>query len=292
MDLIWWEWVVGWVHWYWEKDLKLWESCWEWIYKSYYDHRSWGTKFYQIYLSKEKLWELISCFKYNEDVYDLLQIYYMLYGDILKRDEAEQFIKELSFRLKRISEKDDNINVWLREYLMYLLFNVFIDENWWDKPKYFDSISEDIKDIFWEDEYKKFELLFSDKSLSKWDQDTRKNYKIWLVFWDRRSKRAFDYYCNDEKNEKDFTDRQLSKKQFDILTESFSEQQDLDIENKLKNWSLTFVLTFETDHETKLRNLMKVYPDRIIVCNVPKQHFSHEQFRKMLDLWLRNVEWN
>jgi hypothetical protein len=33
----------------------------------------------------------------------------MLYGDILKREDSEQFIKELLHRLKRISEKDENI---------------------------------------------------------------------------------------------------------------------------------------------------------------------------------------
>ena len=44
------------------------------------------------------------------------------------------------------------------------------------------------------------------------------------------------------------------------------------------------------DHETKLRNLLKLYPDRLIICDVPKQHFSHMQFLKMLDLGLKNYE--
>lgn len=277
---------VSWSTSYLEMSLKIWEACWEWLYNTY----DLVDNFYQIYISKDKLEEYILNFDSNELYHNLLQIYKVLYEDILKREGSEQFIKELLYRSKKITDKNDNIVLWLREYLMFLFCNVFIGENGGNKPEYFDSISDDLKEIFWENEYNKFELMFSGNLYSKWDDNVRKKYKMWLVFWDIKSKKAFDKYSRDKKNEKDFTDRQLNLKQFDVLSEEYYDQQNLDIEKKLEDWRLTFVLTFETDHETKLRNLIKAYPDRIIVCDIPWQHFSHTQFCKMLDLWLMNIE--
>ena len=89
------------------------------------------------------------------------------------------------------------------------------------------------------------------------------------MFGDKKSKKAFDLYSNDKRNEHDFIDRQLDRKQFKVLAEEFYDQQNLNIAEKLDKGMLSFVLCFETDHETKLRNLMKSYPDRIIVCTIP-----------------------
>ena len=242
------------------------------------------------FISFNEIKNLISNFKDTQDIYEILQIYYMLYSDILKREGCEQFLKEVIYRLKKISDKDNQIVLWLKEYLTYIINIVFIYEYWRSRPKYFDSITEDVKEVLWEKEFRNIEQLISKNFISKWDRNTRKKFKIWLIFWDSRSKKAFELYSNDKKNEKDFTDRQLERWQFVILAEEYHDQQNLDIEWKLKRGDLTFVLVFETDHETKLRNLMKIYPDRVIVCNVPGQHFSFEKFRKMLDCGLENVK--
>ena len=250
-------------------------------------------KIKQLSFSKEEINKLISEFKDNKKAYEVLQIYHLIYLDIWERKDREKYIKELLYRLKRISWNNDNIILWLKEYLSFILSSTFLfDFNWERKPWYFNEISEDLKEIFWEKEYNEFEKIFTKSNANVWDKSIRKNYKIGLVFWDIKSKKAFDLYSNDKRNESDFTDRQLKKKQFEILTEEFKEQQRLNIENKLKKGSLSFILVFEMDHETKLNNLKKIYPDRIIVCRIPGQHFSHEQFYKMLDLGLENIEKN
>jgi hypothetical protein len=55
-----------------------------------------------------------------------------------------------------------------------------------------------------------------------------------LIF-DKQSKKAFDLYCNDPRNEKFFKEMNISPRQFTILAEEFRQQQRLDIDNKLKN---------------------------------------------------------
>ena len=285
-DIVWDAQIVYLYYWYIVEKFKCLNSVEFWI-NEWFENNSWKN-----YVSRNKLRDLIEWLKDTQDIYEILQIYYMLYSDILKRGEYEQFFKEAIYKIKKLTNKDTQIALWIKVYLTHVLNNVFIDENWGNKPEYFDSISEDIKEVLWEEEYKNIELLFSGNSLCKWDKNIRKDYKIWLIFWDTKSKKAYELYCNDKKSEKDFIDRQLTKRQFDILAEEYYDQQRLDIEWKLKRGDLTFILVFEMDHETKLRNLSKIYPDRIIVCNVPGQHFSFEQFRKMLDLGLRNIEWN
>lgn len=278
------------LHWFMSKRYTDWTEYQDWIYEIYTNHKDMQF-FSELFLTKDKISELINYFPdWNQR--ELLLIYSLIYFDILDRTDRENYIKELLYRMKKLSGDESLIVNWLREYLTALLRTTFLmDFKWEKRPWYFDEISGDLRYVFWDEEFLEFESIFKKTPYAnKWDEKVRSHYRIWLIFGDSRSKKAFDLYCNDKRNDSEFEKRQIKKSQFDILAEEYYDQQNLDIERKLEKWKLSFVLIFEMDHETKLRNLLKLYPDRLIICDVPKQHFSHMQFLKMLDLGLKNYE--
>ncbi len=281
-------------NWIFKKDYKEWNEIKEGIKTIYHTNPlfEWGKHYDELFVTENKIKDFINRFWNNNTLYESLNIYSMIYFDIWNRSDRENYIKEAIYRMKKISSDNNTLVLWLKEYLSSLLTSTFlIDFKWEKKPLYFDEIADDLKEIFWEKEFLEFKAIFKKSyGKNKWDEIIRQKYKIWLIFWDIRSKKAFEIYCNDNRSNKEFSDRQIEKRQFEILAEEYHEQQSLNIENKLEKWIISFVLIFEMDHETKLRNLLPLYPNRLIVCNIPGQHFSHTQFLNMLDIWLKNFE--
>lgn len=55
-----------------------------------------------------------------------------------------------------------------------------------------------------------------------------------------------------------------------------------------------FILAFETDHETKFRNLAKKFSNIISICSFPwkDQHFSKDKFEDLMRIAIKKYEDN
>ncbi len=220
----------------------------------------------------------------------LLSMLKMIFFEIWDRDEPWAYFSEIAHRAKRLTDKKGLWEDTIKEYL----YSIFSYPFWYseDKEKWVSELSNEIEDILG----KKFlqilkEAFFPNRYRSKSSGiHTRSQYKIWLIF-DKQSKKAFDLYCSDPRNEKFFKEINISPRQFTILAEEFKQQQRLDIDNQLKNWTIHFVLIFEMDHETPLaKRTLIAYPQKITICNYSKQHFSKDRFENMLQEWILKYE--
>ncbi len=210
----------------------------------------------------------------------------------------KQFISRLFSTPEYVSEqsrkqviqnlvKDDNFKFFyeIEKYKKYIERNIFDEEL-------------DLKELKQEIGREKIDLS---------------DFRIWLIFWSRKSVKAFKNYKKKQKA-LDFI-RELWLKDFDtnfeILETDFKKQKNLNV-NVIKNrlfgiWDkLDIILCFELDHKTNFYDNLLNDQDigwRIILntkevtgSNQSGQHFSIEKFKKMLkkgiDNYLTNTSWD
>lgn len=235
--------------------------------------------------------QLIEFLPPTSEEYQLLSMLKMIFFEIWDREEPWAYFSEIAHRAKRLTDKKGLWEDAIKEYFYSILNYPFRYSE--DKERWISELSNEIDDFFGEGYTKKLkETFFPNKYRSKSsDVQTRSQYKIWLIF-DKQSKKAFDLYCNDPRNEKFFKEMNISPRQFTILAEEFRQQQRLDIDNKLKNWTIHFVLIFEMDHETRLAKIVwkNEYLKYIKVCKKNKQHFSKDSFETMLKTGIFDYE--
>ncbi len=239
--------------------------------------------------------QLIEILPSTSDEYQLLSMLKMIFFEIRDRDEPWAYFQEIAHKAKGIIYKKE---VWGRAVKEYL-YSILSYPYWYseDKKQWLSELWNEIEEILGKEFLQILkETFFPDRYRSKTSNtDARSQYKIWLIL-DKKSKKAFDLYCRDPRNEKFLKDMNISPRQFIILAEEFRQQQRLDVYNKLKNWKIHFVLIFELDHETALEKMVwkDEYLRYFVVCEKNKQHFSKYSFETMLQTGVLKYEkmWN
>jgi len=235
--------------------------------------------------------ELIEKLPHESNEYMILSMLKIIYFDVWERDDWENYIQEIIHRCKKISNDEFLRKEALNDYIVSILSISPLNEE--EKDQFLKNFWDDITQLFWDKyiNYLKTTFLPRRYKLKK-KSNIRSSYNIWIIFGDKHSKKAFEFYCKDPRSDSFFEKQGLSRKQFITLAEEFSEQQSLDISNKINSNKIHFVLIFEMDHETKLaKQTLRAYPNRITICNHPKQHFSKDRFEDMVKEWVSKYEW-
>ena len=270
-----------------------WESTIEWEVEKY------SEKYREIRRNNNRevifwykiLSELIEKLPHESNEYMILSMLKIIYFDVRERDDWENYIQEIIYRCKKISNTEFLRKEALNDYILSILSISPLNEE--EKDQFLKNYWEDIKLLFWDKylNYLKITFLPRKYKLRK-KSNIRTSYTIWLIFGDKHSKKAFELYCKDKRSNSFFENQGLTRKQFITLAEEFSEQQTLDITEKINKWKINFVLIFEMDHETKLaKHTLRAYPNHITICNHPKQHFSKDRFEEMVNEWISKYEW-
>lgn len=239
--------------------------------------------------------QLIDFLPPTSDEYQLLSMLKIIFFEIRDRDEPWAYFQEIAHRAKGLIHKKELWEQAVKEYLYSILSYPYRYSE--DKEQRISELWNQVEEILGKDFVQRLkETFFPNRYKSKASNtDARSQYKIWLIL-DKKSKKAFDLYCRDPRNEKFFKDMNISPRQFIILAEEFRQQQRLDVYNKLKNWKIHFVLIFELDHETALAKMAwkDEYLRYFVVCEKNKQHFSKYSFETMLQTGVLKYEkmWN
>lgn len=190
--------------------------------------------------------------------------------DSLRNNPLEKLLHSVETNIPPIDKP------WLKaRFLLKSKISKIIEKEW---DKYIDSL----KDYFdWESQ-------LINKMI--WEHNTRWWYKIGMVFGDETSKKAFELYCNNEKNLSTFKKNNLKLKQFTTYIQEYDDNFMENMSKKLREDIVTFILIFDW----KITNKVKAFCDnnawKVFICNKIPNHFSKESFEEMLEIAIKNYE--
>lgn len=246
--------------------------------------------------TKKYIQKNIAIFPTQERFSNILNIAYLIYIQSNNPQDIEYLFSELHYRVKKITKfSEEKVLVWLTKAYIDKLFAIKIIETK-DRKNRLEKNRNELLDILPKEtieEYFQDYIMWQEKTIINIDEkEKRKKYKIWLVFWDPTSVVAFKLYTNHEKDL--FIEVWISPNQLNILCKSYDEQKKLDILSSIRSKKVDFILAFETDHETKFRNLAKKFSNIVSICSFPweNQHFSKDKFEILMRTAIKRYENN
>lgn len=225
-----------------------------------------------------------------------MNIAYLVYIQSNDPQEIEYLFSELHYRIKKITKfSEEMVLLWITKSYINKLFAIKILETK-DRKDWLESNKNELLDILpkrtIEEYFQDCFVWLQKTTLNVDERGKRKQYNVWLIFWDPTSAKAFNIYTDNEKDL--FIEVWISPNQFNILCKSYDEQKKLDILSSIKSKKVDFVLAFETDHETNFRNLAKQFSNIIYICSFPwkDQHFSKDKFENLMRMAIKGYENN